>query len=353
MTSTNAPTTRISSADAASAGTPSAGTPEHLDSPAPAAAPDGAPVMLALHQTALGGPEVLRLTELPRPAPGPGEILVAVHAAGLNPTDFKHRALSIFLPPPPLTLGWDVSGTVVETGFGVTLFRPGDEVFGMLPYPYGAGSHAEYVTGPARAFATKPAGIDHVQAAALPLAALTAWQALVDTADLRPGQRVLIHAAAGGVGHLAVQLAKERGAHVTGTASAPKHDFLRELGADACVDHRSEDFTDTDERYDVVLDALGGENATRSVGVLRPGGVLVSLLPGAEDTRAAAEQARVRAVTLLVEHDQAGMRAIAELVERGRLRAHVSGTFPLAEGARAHIQGETGRTTGKLVITVR
>nr|WP_199566401.1 NADP-dependent oxidoreductase [Streptomyces corynorhini] len=309
--------------------------------------------MLALHQTALGGPEVLRLTELPRPVPGLGEILVAVHAAGLNPTDFKHRALSIFLPPPPLTLGWDVSGTVVATGGGVTLFQPGDEVFGMLPYPYGAGSHAEYVTGPTRAFAAKPAGIDHVQAAALPLAALTAWQALVDTADLQAGQRVLIHAAAGGVGHLAVQIAKARGAHVTGTASAPKHDFLRELGADACVDHRSEDFTDTEEPYDVVLDALGGETATRSVGVLRPGGVLVSLLPTAEGTQAAAEKAQVRAVTLVVEHDRSGMRSIADLVERGRLRAHVSGTFPLAEGARAHIQGETGRTTGKLVITVR
>ncbi|GAA1247950.1 NADP-dependent oxidoreductase [Streptomyces javensis] len=309
--------------------------------------------MLALHQTVLGGPEVLHLTELPRPTPGIGEILVAVHAAGFNPTDFMHRALSLFLPPPPLTLGWDVSGTVVETGHGVTLFKPGDEVFGMLPYPHGAGSHAEYVTGPTRAFAAKPAGIDHVQAAALPLAALTAWQALVETAGLRAGQRVLIHAAAGGVGHLAVQIAKERGAHVTGTASAPKHDFLRELGADACIDHRSEDFTDTDERYDVVLDALGGENAIRSVSVLRPGGTLVTLLPGAEDTRVVAEKAQVRAVHLAVEHDHAGMRAIAELVERGRLRAHVSGTFPLAEGAQAHVLGETGRTTGKLVITVR
>lgn len=238
--------------------------PHSAESPGHAA-PNGAPVMHALHQTTLGGPEVLQLTELPRPAPGPGQILVAVHAAGLNPTDFKHRALRIFLPSPPLTLGWDVSGTVVETGYGVTLFRPGDEVFGMLPYPHGAGSHAEYVTGPARAFAAKPAGIDHVQAAALPLAALTAWQALVDTAGLRAGQRVLIHAAAGGVGHLAVQIARERGAHVTGTASAPKHDFLRELGADACIDHRSEDFTDTEKRYDVVLDALGGQTATCSV----------------------------------------------------------------------------------------
>ncbi|MFD8686300.1 NADP-dependent oxidoreductase [Streptomyces sp. NPDC059651] len=328
---------------------------EDLPSPARAAvaAPDSAPVMLALHQTALGGPEVLQLTELSRPVPGPGEILIAVHAAGLNPTDFKHRAMSLFLPPPPRTLGWDVSGTVTETGFGVTLFQPGDEVFGMLPYPYGAGSHAEYVTGPARAFAAKPAGIDHIQAAALPLAALTAWQALVETAGLRAGQRVLIHAAAGGVGHLAVQIAKARGAHVTGTASAPKHEFLRELGADVCVDYRSDDFTDTEEPYDVVLDTLGGETATRSVGVLRPGGVLVSLLPGAEDTQAVAEKSQVRAVVLLVEHDRAGMQAVAELVDRGRLRAHVSGTFPLAEGGRAHAMGETGRTTGKLVLSVR
>ncbi len=344
MTSTHTPDD-LNAPDATAMTNP----PHSAESPGPAA-PNGAPVMHALHQTTLGGPEVLQLTELPRPAPGPGQILVAVHAAGLNPTDFKHRALRIFLPSPPLTLGWDVSGTVVETGYGVTLFRPGDEVFGMLPYPHGAGSHAEYVTGPARAFAAKPAGIDHVQAAALPLAA---WQALVDTAGLRAGQRVLIHAAAGGVGHLAVQIAKERGAHVTGTASAPKHDFLRELGVDACIDHRSEDFTDTEERYDVVLDALGGQTATRSVQVLRPGGVLVSLLPGAEDTLATAEKAQVRAVTLLVEHDHAGMRAIAELVDRGRLRAHVSDTFPLAEGARAHVLGQTGRTTGKLVLTVR
>jgi NADPH:quinone reductase-like Zn-dependent oxidoreductase len=311
-----------------------------------------APMMLALHQEVLGGPEVLRPAELPRPAPGPGEILVAVHAAGVNPTDVKHRAQRLFLPPPPFTLGWDVSGTVVGTGFGVTLFAPGDEVFGMLPYPHGAGSHAQYVTGPARAFAAKPEGIDHVQAAALPLAALTAWQALVETAELRAGQRVLIHAAAGGVGHLAVQIAKEHGAHVTGTASAHKHDFLRALGADACVDHRTEDFTGAGQRYDVVLDALGGANATRSVGVLRPGGVLVSLLPVAGDTRAAAQKAGVRAHTLLVEHDRSGLRAIADLVERGRLRAHVSGVFPLEEGAKAHALVETGRTTGKLVLAV-
>ncbi|WP_424558836.1 NADP-dependent oxidoreductase, partial [Trebonia sp.] len=168
--------------------------------------------MRVIRQEVLGGPEVLRETEVPRPEPGISQVLVRVHAAGVNPTDWSHRAFPIFLGPPPFTLGWDVSGVVEGTGFGVTLFQPGDEVFGMLPYPHGVGSHAEYVAGPARAFARKPGNIDHVQAAALPLVALTAWQALADTARLQPGQRVLIHAAAGGVGHVAVQIAKALGA---------------------------------------------------------------------------------------------------------------------------------------------
>lgn len=138
-----------------------------------------------------------------------------------------HRRLGLWLGEPPFTLGWDVSGVVEAVGFGVSLFKPGDEVFGMLPYPYGAGSHAEYVTGPARAFVPKPAALSHVEAGALPLVALTAWQALVDTAQVQPGQRVLVHAAAGGVGHVAVQIAKAHGAYVIGTASAAKHDFVR------------------------------------------------------------------------------------------------------------------------------
>lgn len=309
--------------------------------------------MLALHQTALGGPEVLRLTELPRPAPGPGEILVAVHAAGLNPTDFKHRALSIFLPPPPLTLGWDVSGTVVETGFGVTLFQPGDEVFGMLPYPYGSGSHAEYVTGPARAFAAKPAGIDHVQAAALPLAALTAWQALVETADLRAGQRVLIHAAAAWCrpSRRTARQGARRTCHRDGErpqARLPartRRGCLRRPPLRGLHRHRGA------LRRRPRRPRRGDRHPFRERTPPRWRARLPAA--GRRGHPVAAEQAQVRAVTLLVEHDHAGMRAIAELVERGRLRAHVSGTFPLAEGARAHIQGEMGRTTGKLVITVR
>ncbi|MFD8823254.1 NADP-dependent oxidoreductase [Streptomyces sp. NPDC059605] len=309
--------------------------------------------MRAIGQDTHGAPEVLKEVVLPRPVPGPGQILVAVRAAGVNPTDWKHRAAGLFLDRLPLVLGWDVSGVVEAVGFGVTLFEPGDEVFGMLPYPHGVGSHAEYVTGPARAFARKPAGIDHVRAGALPLAALTAHQALVDTADVRPGQRVLVHAAAGGVGHLAVQIAKSRGAYVIGTASAPKHDLVRSLGADEVVDYRTTDFRDAVRDVDVVLDPLSGDTRARSLDVLRPGGVLVSLLPGTDPDEAARAAARgVRVRTLLVEADHAGMNAVADLVAAGSLRPHVEAVFPLADAARAHALGETGRTTGKIVLTV-
>ena len=194
--------------------------------------------MRAISQDVLGGPEVLKVVELERPAPRPNEVLVRVRAAGVNPTDWKHRATGRFLGEPPFVLGWDVSGVVAEAGVG-GLFQVGDEVFGMLPYPFGHGSHAECVTAPARAFALKPAAIDHTQAGALPLVSLTAWQALTERADVQPGQRVLIHAAAGGVGHVAVQIAKARGAYVLGTASAGKHEFLRGIGVDEPIDYQT------------------------------------------------------------------------------------------------------------------
>ncbi|MFD9428062.1 MULTISPECIES: NADP-dependent oxidoreductase [unclassified Streptomyces] len=309
--------------------------------------------MRAISQDINGAPDVLKEVRLPKPVPGPSQISVAVRAAGVNPTDWKHRAGGGFLDRLPLVLGWDVSGVVEAVGYGVTLFKPGDEVFGMLPYPYGVGSHAEYVTAPARAFAHKPTGIDHIQAGALPLAALTAYQALIDTAGVRPGQRVLVHAAAGGVGHLAVQIAKARGAYVIGTASAPKHDFVRSLGADEVIDYRSADFAEAVQDIDVVLDPLSGDTRARSLGILRPGGVLVSLLPGTDpDEAARADGLGVRVETLLVEADHAGMRAIADLVDAGSLRAHIEAVFPLAEAAAAHALGETDRTTGKIVLTV-
>ncbi|MFF9604135.1 NADP-dependent oxidoreductase [Streptomyces sp. NPDC014684] len=309
--------------------------------------------MRAIGQDVLGGPEVLKEVRLERPAPRPNEVLVRVRAAGVNPTDWKHRATGGFLGEPPFVLGWDVSGEVAEAGIGVAAFRPGDEVFGMLPYPFGHGSHAEYVTVPARALTHKPASIDHVQAGALPLVSLTAWQALTEHADVRPGQRVLVHAAAGGVGHVAVQIAKARGAYVIGTASAGKHGFLREIGVDEAVDYRSTDFAEAVRDVDVVLDTLGGDTSVRSLRVLRPGGVVVSILPvGSPEFYEEAERLGVRAVRMLVDADRSGMNAVAELVESGRLRATVAGTFPLAEAAKAHELGDTGRTTGKLVLLV-
>ncbi|MGF4046194.1 NADP-dependent oxidoreductase [Paenarthrobacter nitroguajacolicus] len=312
--------------------------------------------MLAVRQETHGSPEVLEVIEVPRPVPGMSEVLIAVRAAGVNPTDWWNRARSMTIDRLPLVLGWDVSGVVEAVGPGVTLFKVGDEVFGMLPYPHGVGSHAEYVTAPARSFAHKPPGIDHVQAGALPLAALTAYQALVDTANVQPGQRVLIHAAAGGVGHLAVQIAKSRGAYVIGTASAAKHDFLRSLGADEAIDYRTVDFADVITDIDVVLDPLSLDSAarTRSLAVLRPGGTLVSILPVPIDPNELAGIAArgIRFESLLVEADRAGMQAIAELVETGALRAHIEAAFPLAEAAKAHTLGETGRTRGKIVLTV-
>jgi NADPH:quinone reductase-like Zn-dependent oxidoreductase len=309
--------------------------------------------MRAISQDVLGGPEVLKEVELERPTPRPNEVLVRVRAAGVNPTDWKHRATGGFLGKPPFVLGWDVSGVVEATGIGVALFQPGDEVFGMLPYPFGHGSHAEYVTAPARAFALKPAGIDHIQAGALPLVSLTAWQALVERAGVRAGQRVLIHAAAGGVGHVAVQIAKAHGAYVIGTASAGKHDFLRGIGVDEPVDYRATDFAEAVRDVDVVLDTIGGDTSVRSLRVLRPGGVVVSILPvGSDDFFEEAGRLGVRAIRMLVDADHHGMKAIAELVEAGKLSATIAGTFPLAEAAKAHELGDSGRTTGKLVLRV-
>ncbi|WP_371676551.1 NADP-dependent oxidoreductase [Streptomyces sp. NBC_01276] len=297
-----------------------------------------------------GGPEVLVETEAERPEPGMGEVLVRVHAAGVNPVDWKTRESGGLIPWGPVpAVGWDVSGTVEAVGPGVTLYRVGDEVYGMPRFPQQAGAYAEYVTAPARHLARKPASLSHVEAAALPLAALTAWQALVDTARVSAGQRVLVHAAAGGVGHLAVQIAKARGAYVIGTASAGKHELLRGLGADEVIDYRTTDFEDAVADVDVVIDAMGGDHGERSLKVLKPGGHLVTL-PGPDGIPA--DPRGVHASWVLVEPDLKGLEEIAALVERGLLKPLIDTVLPLEEAAKAHEIGERGRTTGKIVLTV-
>src|SRR5262245_11021852 len=215
--------------------------------------------MRTVRQHELGGPEVLVLEEVERPEPGPTEVLVRVAAAGVNPVDWKTRTGSGFLREPPFTLGWDVAGVVEAVGLGVTWLAPGDRVFGMPRFPREAACYAEYVVSPSRQLARIPDGLGDVEAGAVPLAGLTALQALGDTARVGEDSRVLVLGAAGGVGHFAVQIAKARGAWVAGTASGGKHVFLAELGADEAIDYTSEAVTDRVQDLDVVLDAVGGE----------------------------------------------------------------------------------------------
>jgi NADPH:quinone reductase-like Zn-dependent oxidoreductase len=306
--------------------------------------------MQAIQQRAYGGPEVLELVEVDRPSPRATEVLVRVQACGVNPIDWKTRSGAGMRLPLPLTVGWDVSGVVEEVGAGVTRFQPGDEVFGMPRFPGVAGGYAQYVTARSRQLARKPAGLRHEQAGGLPLAGLTAWQVLVDTAYVQPGQRVLVTAAGGGVGHLAVQVAKARGAYVIATARTEKHPMLRELGADEVIDYTEVDAPAVLADLDLVLDAVGGAGGAAWLPALRPDGLLVPITGGRAVAEAAA-QAGVRLVSVLVEPDYAGLEALAGLVEAGALRVLVQATFPLSQAAEAHRLGEQGRTLGKIVLT--
>jgi len=307
--------------------------------------------MKAIQQRRFGGPEVLEVVTTDRPRPLPSEVLVRVRAVGLNPVDGAVRSGRFpILGEPPFTLGWDVSGVVEEVVPGVNRFQIGDEVYGMPFFPRAAGAYAELVAAPSRQLARKPRGLDHAHAAALPLAGLTAWQSLVDVAAVKAGQRVLVHAAGGGVGHLAVQIAKGLGATVIASASAGKHDFVRSLGADEVIDYRATDFAEAVRDVDVVLESVGGGYAERSLRTLRPGGLLVTIVERsnaalAERTRAAG----FRFAGVTVEPDHVGLEALADWVERGRLRVHVEATFPFAAVARAH-ERLGGSVTGKLVL---
>ena len=309
--------------------------------------------MNAVRQHTFGGPEVLSLERIERPAPLPTEVLVRVHAAGINPVDWKTRGgtgMAGVLGAPPFVLGWDVAGVVEQVGFGVTTLAPGDRVYGMPWFPRAAGGYAEYVTAPSRQFARMPAGCTFEQASAVPLAGLTAWQALVDTADVRPGQRVLITAAAGGVGHLAVQFAKHLGAYVIAVVGPRNQQWLTELGADEVVDYTTGRFEKEASDVDVVLDLVGDAydtTSTRSLETLRPGGLLVAVPAGAGRGRRRSPRHR-----LLVEPDGPALARIAALIEDGAVTVEVAEVLPLAEVATAHREGEQGHTRGKMVLRV-
>ncbi|QND62900.1 NADP-dependent oxidoreductase [Mesorhizobium loti] len=308
--------------------------------------------MRAAIQNSVGGPDVLVIANRPDPTPKASEVLVRVKAAGINPVDGAVRAgYYPLLGEPPFILGWDISGTVEALGAGVSGFRVGDEVFGMPRFPKQAAAYAELTAVPADEIVLKPKGADHLQAGALPLAGLTAWQGLVRHGGLKSGQRVLIHAAAGGVGHLAVQIAKAHGAYVVATASPTKLDFVRKLGADEVVDYTRGDFTDQVRDIDLVLDPMGGDHAERSLKVLKRGGVLVSLLDVSDATRAQAGARDIRVERMSVVPDREGLLELARLIDANKLTVHVAKSFPLEQAGAAHAFLAT-KPIGKVALTV-
>jgi NADPH:quinone reductase-like Zn-dependent oxidoreductase len=309
----------------------------------------------AIVQHELGGPEVLRAEEVEAPDPIPTEVQVRVRAAGVNPVDFKTRmgrGMSFVIGPPPFTVGWDVCGEVTAVGGGVTRFQVGDEVFGMPWFPREAAAYAEYVTAPSRHFEHKPHAFSIEEAGALPLAGLTAWQVVVDTLRVQDGDDVLIHGAAGGVGHIAVQIAAARGANVFATARAEQADFLAELGASRTFDYRDDDFDRHVSELDSVID-FTGSYGERSLPVMRPGATLVSVPSGIKpELHQLAEEAKKRATGILVEPDPVGLAGLCDLIERGKLEIEVAEVLDLEQAADAHRLAEASHGAGKIVLRV-
>jgi NADPH:quinone reductase-like Zn-dependent oxidoreductase len=319
-----------------------------------AAAPQDAPVetMKAVRIRDYGGVDVLTYESAPKPTPGDGDLLVRVHAAGVNPVDDKIRdgLLKAFVKAPmPLILGWDVAGVVESAGKSVTRFKSGDAIFAYMDLKR-SGAYAEYAIVRESEACAKPGNLTFVEAASVPLAATTAWQALVDTAKLEKGQTVLIHGAAGGVGTFAVQIARARGARVIGTASATSIHFLRDLGVDEAIDYSATRFEDVVKDVDVVLDPIGGDTQARSFGVLKKGGILVSIVEPPD--QAVAKEKGVRAAIFLAHPDAVELAEIAKLIEAGKIKPVVSRVYPLEDARKAHEQIRTHHTRGKLVLEV-
>ncbi|PSL46557.1 NADPH:quinone reductase-like Zn-dependent oxidoreductase [Chitinophaga niastensis] len=318
--------------------------------------------MKAITLAKAGGVENLVIKELPVPTIKDNEVLVRVKAISVNPVDAFVRgnegALKAILQlkegEQPIIIGWDISGEVVATGNAVTQFNKGDEVFGMVNFAGHGKAYAEYVAASESHLALKPANTSHEEAAAATLAALTAWQSLVQYAKIKAGDKVLIHSAAGGVGHYAVQIAKHFGAYVIGTSSAAKKDYVLSLGADKHIDYTQQRFETVVTDADIVLDAVGEPgHLDRSLDALKPGGRIISLLIHFDDNfNAKAKTKEVYAKRLSVVSNGAQMADIAALLEKGDLHSHVSHTFNFDEMPLAHQQVATGKTQGKIVVVV-
>jgi NADPH:quinone reductase-like Zn-dependent oxidoreductase len=309
--------------------------------------------MRAIAIERFGGRDELRPMDLPDPKVGPDSVLVRVRAAGVNPVDFKLREGYLdgaFNHRFPVVLGWDVAGVVEQAGPAVVDLAVGDEV-----YAYGRktevaeGTYAELVSLPAAMVARKPAGLSFTQAAGVPLAGLTAWQALVEAVGVQRGERVLVQAAAGGVGHLAVQIAVARGAEVIGSASPANHDFVRSLGAAEVIDYTAGPVADrVDPEVDVLFDLFGGDGLADARRAVRPAGRVVSLA----DTSPAGDRHDVTGRYVFVHPSAAGLDALTELVNAGALRVEVAATHPLEDAAAAHRLLEEGHVRGKVVLEV-
>jgi NADPH:quinone reductase-like Zn-dependent oxidoreductase len=317
--------------------------------------------MKAITLKKTGGVENLTLADIAIPQIQAHEVLVRVQAIAINPVDAfvrkNSQALTAYLQPEPgedtFILGWDISGTVEQVGESVTQFKPGDEVFGMVNFTGHGKAYAEYLAAPANHLALKPANVSHDEAAAATLAALTAWQGLVTYAQVQKGDKVLIHAAAGGVGHYAVQIAKHFGAYVIGTASAANREFVLGLGADEFIDYTSERFEDRVRDADIVFDSIFGDHLLRSLESVKKGGRVISLLTFFEG--AIAEKAREKeafAHRLSVVSSGENMQEIAGLLQNGQLRSYISERYRFQDLPQAHAQIETGKTQGKIVVTV-